>query len=575
MADKIDISLIDTPENRNTLRKYLLKDLIKMGMPTDKAIKRVRQLMRDNEENLFGKGGLAYSLGKRSIHFFCNYFLQDTFIPKPNNAARKLATVHYEIWDTLEDLFIHDNFDKLELVMPRGAAKTTVCDFALSVWAHCYQISTYTLVAGRTEQDAVEFIRDSRRAFEENPYIRYAFGELIDSKFTVNRLELELANYTKIQAISSTSSPRGKKFNGERPTLLIADDYQSKADVITQEARDKKYSTWVEDSYYAGDKPVFRNGKKIKMGTKYIVLGTILHKDCFISRLLKDKTYNHIVKKAILVEDVDKLFSEGLWAKFKKIYFNSHDPLAIENAKEFYFQNEQEMSFPVLWEDKYDCLTMAIDYYSNPTAFKQEMQNDASKIGDKAFHKINTEPRELIEQQTFVKTMLCCDPAVETKEHNDYTALLVGSVTPNTFRWIRKGIVERLEYEDYIKKVIELLHEYPDISTIWIEKNTFNGVDVRDIRKMIDNDPLLKKRYIEILNERQNKNKEAKIRAISQKVDSGFFTFAEEDKDFTDQILSYEGERYTKHDDAPDLTAEFDRLIDEIIVDRTIRFFDW
>jgi predicted phage terminase large subunit-like protein len=560
---KQQIDLINTKENRQLLYKYLSK-----FYGSDKA----KELMKKYNDNLFGKNGLAYSLGKRSIEYFCQHFLQDTFVPKPDNKARKLAPIHYSIWNNLEDMFLKDSFDKLELIMPRGAAKTTVCDFALSVWAHCYKYSIYTLVAGKTEQDSIEFIRETRRAFEENVYIKFTFGELIDTRnYTVNKLELELSNSTKIQAISSSSSMRGKKFNGNRPSLIIADDYQSKTDVITQDARDKKYDTWQQDSIYAGDKAVYRDGKKVKMASKFIVLGTILHRDCFISRLLKDHSYKHIMEKAILVEDVDQLFNSGLWEEFKKIYFNSKDELAQEHGREFYFNHEDEMKYPVLWEDKYDPLDLALDYYSDPQAFKQEMQNDASKIGEKAFHQISSIPREEIEKESFVSTILCCDPAVETKANNDYTALLVGAKTTNNFRWVRKGIIRRFNFDEYINKVIELLKEYEEIGTIWIEKNTFNGADAREIQNRIGKDPNLKSRRINIVNERQNKNKEAKIRAISGKVDSGFIVFAEEDKEFTDQILAYEGEKFSLHDDAPDITAEFDRLIDEINIPKEIK----
>ena len=520
---------------------------------------------KENHDYLFGANSLSYHLGERNIEWFSVYFLQDTFIPKPTNQARKLAPIHYEIWRELQSMFVDDTIDKLELVLPRGHAKTTVCDFAISVWSHCYQKSKYTLVAGKTEQDAVEFIRETRYALEENPYIIHAFGELINAKkHVVNKLELELTNKTKIQAISSTSSLRGKKFYGSRPSLIIADDYQGKSDVITQEARDKKYDTWQQDAQYAGDKAVYRDGKKIKSGTKFIVLGTILHRDCFISRLLKDKSYKHVVRKAVEVDNVDELFNSGHWAEFKKIYFDAKlsDPFSL--AKEYYYQHEQEMQFPLLWSEKNTCLDLAIDYYSNPQAFKQEMQNDASKIGERAFHQIKTISREEIEQQEFVSTILCCDPAVETGKHNDYTALLVGSKTPNEFRWIRKGLLLKVKFDEYIDNVINLLKEYSDISHLWVEKNTYNGADVREMEKRIASDEELRKRSITILNERQNKNKENKIRAISAKVDSGFFIFPEEDMEFTDQILNYEGEGYSLHDDAPDVTAEFDRLIDEI-----------
>jgi predicted phage terminase large subunit-like protein len=246
----------------------------------------------------------------------------------------------------------------------------------------------------------------------------------------------------------------------------------------------------------------------------------------------------------------------------------------VAESKEFYYQHEKEMQFPVLWKDKWNCLELAIDYYSDPQAFKQEMQNDASKIGEKAFHQATTKSEEEIESNEFTKTILCCDPAVETGVRNDFTAIVVGSKTPNNFRWVRKGIVEKLKFDEYIDKVIELLQDYSDIDTIWIEKNTYNGTDKREIEKRIQADFTLKNRRINIVNERQFKNKEAKIRAISSKVDSGFIIFNEEDTDFINQVLDYEGEGYSLHDDAPDILAEFDRLIDELEENRMIELFD-
>ena len=68
--------------------------------------------------NLWGRDGLAYIIGRVSLPFFCQYFLQDTFRPKADNAARGLAPLHFEIWGALDDMFVKDQFDKLELVMP-------------------------------------------------------------------------------------------------------------------------------------------------------------------------------------------------------------------------------------------------------------------------------------------------------------------------------------------------------------------------------------------------------------------------------------------------------------------------
>lgn len=431
-------------------------------------------MILENSNNLWGEKGLAHQLGEFDFEFFCKYYLQDTFIPKENNTARVLSKSHYDLWEQIEQMFIHDEFDKLELIAPRGWAKTTVLDFALSMWVHCYKKSVYTLVCGRTEADAMEFIAQMRINFEDNKYIIESFGNLLDSRnFTVNKLELELCNHTKIHAISSTSSMRGKKYNGHRPSVIIADDYQGAGDVITQEARDKKFNTWEEDSKFAGDKAVYRNGKKIKPATKFIVLGTILHSDCFMSRLYKKNEYKKI-KHRVCNFDVDEYFNTGLWLEFKTIYFNHKlsDPVAA--AMEFYYQNEDKMQYETIWPDKFDCLSTAIDYFENPVAFKQELQNDAENIGEKWFKSIRTVPRIEIEEESFSKTMLLVDPASTSGKKSDYSAFLVGSTANNGFyyaRWAELAKINaRTDFDKYINHMIDLLIMYTDITHVYIEK---------------------------------------------------------------------------------------------------------
>lgn len=560
----------EASENRKLLYKYLKKQY---------GEEKAKELIKQNKEHLFDYHGLAWALGKRSIEFFCLYFLQDTFVPKPNNAARQLAPVHYELWQEAEKMFLKDEYDKLELILPRGSAKTTIFDFAISVWLHSYGISPYTLVCGKTEQDAIEFIAVTKQAFTENEYIKRAFGELIDEKrFTVNKLEIELTNRTKIQAISSTSSIRGKKYGNYRPAVVIADDYQGKSDIITEEAREKKYRTWMDDAKFAGDEAVYRNGKKIKMATKFIVLGTILHRDCFMSRLMQNKEYKHILRRAVLVDDVDELFNSGLWAEFKKIYFDDslQDPEAA--AREFYFQHEDKMQFPVLWPDKWNCCDLAINYYNDSISFKQELQNDASKIGEKWFKSIRLQSPEEIEKHNFIKTMLCVDPASTAGTSSDYCAFLVGSLADNGFKYCRKAelakINARKDFDKYLNHIIELLKDFEDITHLYIEKNTFNGADANRIENMIAADPMLSHRDIKIINEMQKKNKDDKIATIVSDVNNGAIIFNAQDKEFIEQIKEFAGQDYTLHDDAADITAEFANRIEQIEVIRPLKFFD-
>jgi hypothetical protein len=552
-------------ENRKLLYKYLSELYDKQT---------AKDLMHKYKTHLFDYHGLAWSVGKRSLEFFCMYFLQDVFLPKPDNAARKLAPVHYEMWHEAEKMFIKDEFDKLAMAEPRGCAKTTVFDTGVSIWLHCYGISCYTIVIGKVEQDSIDFIAADRQIFEENKYIKQAFGELLDSKnYTVNKLELELTNGTKIQALSSTSSIRGKKYGIHRPSVIISDDSQGQSDIITQEARDKKYNTWAQDTEYAGDKAVYRDGIKTKMATKFIVLGTILHRDCFMSRVLKNPQYKHILRRAVDF-DVDNYFNKGLWEKFKKIYQNDKLPDPKAYATEFYFQHEKEMKFNTIWADKFNCVDLAIDYYTNPISFKQEMMNDASKIGEKWFKSIATQTPEEIEEHNFEKTMLIADPASSVDKKADYSAFAVGSVADNGFRYIRKGIIERLGFDDFCKKIIELFKKYPDITHIDIEKNLYMGADISKIKELIAKDPDLKYRDVTFINEMQKKNKDEKISTIIGAVNNGQIIFNADDKEPIQQILDFCGQDFSLHDDFPDVVSQFDIDVKNIEVIQKVELFD-
>jgi hypothetical protein len=495
-------------------------------------------------------------------------------VPKPGNTARELASLHLEVWDELDKMFLQDEYDKIEVAWPRGCAKTTVLDFALTVWLHCYKKSKYTLVAGKTESDSVAFIAQARQAFEENQYILAGFGRLIKAQeYTVNKLELELVNKTKIEAISSTSSMRGKKYAGTRPAAIIADDYQGRNDVITEESRTKKYNTWVEDSGYAGDKAVFRDGVKIKPATKFIVLGTILHRSCLMSRLLENKDYKHILKKVVDF-DVDEYFHMGLWEVFYKIYFDDKLKDSVSDAKEFYYQHESEMQYKTIWPDKYLCDSLAEDYFNNPIAFKQEMMNDASRIGEKWFKSMRTQSAEEIEEHTFEKTILVCDPASSVSIKSDFTALCVGSIADNGFTYVRKGIIAKLGFDDFCANVVRLLVTYPDITHCSIEKNLYSGADVLKIKELITKEPELKNRDIEFINKMAHVNKDEKISTIIQGVNTGQIIFNEEDTQATDQIMDFSGQLFSEHDDFPDCVSQMMIDIKEIEVVYQVEFMD-
>lgn len=542
-------------------------------MSHEQATKFVDEMVHKYRKNLFGKNSLAYSLGKRSITFFCLYYLQDFFIPKEDNDARPLAPVHFEVWEVLEDIFIYHKHDKQQFILPRGSAKTTIVDMALSTWLHCYRNSIYTVVLANREIDAVNFVEQTKIALQ-TPYIKNTFGELVNSKKrTVNKLELELDNDTKIAAYSSGSSVRGTAYTSargrSRVTCFIADDYISEADILTDESKEKKYQKWLKEVEEGGDSAVYRNGKLVKPATKFIVLGTPLAKDDFIDQISNNPSYKTF-HRSVVDFDVDKYFEDHkYWQEFKKIFFDPNRKDSLFEAKQFYNNNYKYMVFPTIWE-RYDCCELAEKYFTKRLAFMQELMCNVEAIGDKWFKSNRTMSKEEIEVHTLTKTMLAIDTAgvkSKDKKRSDYFAFVVGSLADNGFKYVRNGHLRKFdEFSEYTNHVIELLKQHKEITHVYIEKNTYNGLDVDAIENEMENHPKLMRRNITFINEMQRKNKDDKISTIVSDVNNGRIIFCKErvEEQFLQQVMDFSGQQFSLHDDAADTLAEFANRIDEI-----------
>lgn len=562
-----NLELTENQYNTYILNKYLTK-----YYGQDKAIETIK-----NNVNKLDR--IAYALGKKDLSFFCLYYLQDIFVVKDTNEARQLSNSHYEMWNILNKTFIEDEIDKLNIICPRGFAKTTVADLALSVWLICYEKSKFILLGAKKDDDASQFIDSIKKVFKENTKIIDEFGMLIDNRrFKVNANEIEFTNGTYIRAVGSSSSVRGANFKGIRPTTVIADDYQDEKDILTDDSREKKFNRWSKEIEKVGDTAVYRNGKKVKSATKIISIGTVLHNDCLISRLARNKDYYTVLKRAVILENdmtIDDIFDSDLWLECKKLYFNDKDINAKFTAREFYLNNIDSMKYPILWEEKWDFFNdIAVAYWENRQAFMSEMMNDASSIGEKWFKSIRTQSVEEIEEHNFIKTMLCIDPASTQTKRSDFTAMIVGSLADNNFKYIRNMVLDKFSFNQYCEKVIEILKEYKEIEHVYIEKNTFQGADVNKIKELIEKEDSLSKRNIVFINEMQRKNKDEKISTIIDNVNNGQIIFANNNKEFTEQILEFQGQRYTLHDDAIDIVAEFSNRIDKIENISKVTFLD-
>ncbi len=534
---KIAKSNINTDKNIKLLFKYLKKHYSK-----DKAT----QLMLDNGENLFTLHGLAWSLGKMDLEFFCMYFLQNIYTGDDKAA---LAEIHYEMWQEVQNMILKKTHDKQCYILPRGLGKSTVITLAVAIWCAVYKFKSFTVIASSIGDTSESFIRNIRMSVEDNIYIDSAFGNLFNPKVCIcNSEKIEFTNKTMIQSVSAASSLRGKSYNNKRIEFALLDDYQKADELTSDEQRERKWKRFSDDINYAMQKD----------NSSIIALGTLQCKNDFYDRLRDAPTWKTRQEKAVLIENIDEYFNSGLWAEFKTILLDKNNEFRLDDAKEFYYQNTEQMQFPMLWQSYWSCLDMAISYYENPVSFNQEMQGDINNIGIKKFNTILTESAAQIENHTFKKTILSIDPAgtnrVGTKR--DFYAFIVLSQAENDIKYARKSLLKDFEMDDYIKLTIELLKKYEDISHLSIEKNVYSGADAIRIQEIINKDNELRHRNITIINKTRTSNKDNRINSIVGDVNMGRVIFNEDDTEAIEQLHDFCGCKFSLHDDFPDCLAD-------------------
>ena len=510
-----------------------------------------------NQNSLFKYHGLAWALGKDNFKYFCEIFLHD-FLFDYSGDHIPLSQKHYDIWQELHTTLHKRNNTRDVFIFPREFSKTSAITIPFAIYAALYAIAKDIVILSSTVPRAKEFLSTIKHQIEGNNLITSCFGEIKNKKLLYNTEEIELdikPDIIKIKCASGNTSLRGENNRGIRIQLLILDDSQDPEKLETDEQCRKLVNRIQGDALKALD----NNHNHV------IAVGTVYRKGDLYDTLIHSPVWRLHKEKLIQLDDVDYYFqSNQYWQEFRRILSSkSTNENAIYDAEEYYYQNKEKMDFPVIWEN-YQCLTMAKEYFENPVLFKRERQCDIDNLGEKRITRISSLPAKDIESLEFTNTVLAVDPASTTNKKSDFSAFSVLSDTDNHIKYSRKLIIERLEFNDYINKIIDLLLAYPDIETISIEKQTYSGADVVKLREKIQQIPLLVNRPLNIINKARTKNKDSRIDTIIPDINMGRIIFNEEDTAAIDQISGFAGCAFTAHDDAIDALTESCQIVVEL-----------
>lgn len=541
-------------EDEIKYKVYLLNKYLTKHYGKEKAI----ALLKKNNSNL---NKLAKALGKIDIAFFGEYYLTKFIVQNSDNPdIRPLSKTHYEIFEELNQIFVHNRNDKEEFILPRGMGKSLTINKLLSCWVHCYVKGRYTIVIGKTEKDSTDFIFDTKQMLNSKS-IEESFGKLVDGKNrTVNKLELELTNNSKLSAFGAGTSVRGTTYGCLegifRPYLIICDDYINSNDILTDNAKEKVINSYYNEILEVGDK-----------GSKFLMIGTPLAQDDLINTIKNDAEFR-VFHRSVLKFDADDYFSENkYWQQYKRILLNSKNEDRLIDAENYYQENIDNMQYERLWNGKWSCTDLANKYFTKRLSFMQELMCDCDNVGDIWIKYMAKMKAEEIEGREFEKTVLTIDQGASNTHKSDYTAITILSKS-NGFYLIREGQLykfdSKTEFDKYIDSVIFMLKKWKQITHVFLEKNVYKGVDATRIEEKIAEDKELYTRGIIVETRYNTTNKDQRIMTITDKINSGQIIFNESNKEYNEQVFDFKGQKYSRNDDAIDSLEMAVNTIDTI-----------
>lgn len=126
----------------------------------------------------------------------------------------------------------------------RGLAKSVTTDILIPFWLWLRGEQVYMVVIGNSEKKAIQLLADIRAEFEMNPRIIADFGAQKTQGSWEEGFFVTKSGFIG-QALGTGQNVRGLRVKGQRPTLIIPDDIETK-DTIKNEKRQDEIVTWIE-----------------------------------------------------------------------------------------------------------------------------------------------------------------------------------------------------------------------------------------------------------------------------------------------------------------------------------------
>jgi len=312
------------------------------------------------------------------------------------------------------------------MAAPRGSAKSTAITLAYTLANVLFRIKDYVLIVSDTEGQATQFLNNIKVELMENELIRTEFGIEKFNKDTETDVIVRTkdGHQFRLMAKGSEQKVRGLNWRNKRPNLVIGDDLENDEICMNPERREK-FRNWF-------------NNALLPCGSDtctYRIVGTILHLDSMLNRLLNNRA----------------------WSSLR---FAAHN-------KDF---------TDLLWPEKYDEarlreIRLGYEEDGNIEGYAQEYLNNPIPEGATFFREQDFIPMDTEDYSSHKKYFAAADFAISEKEKADYTVIVVAGMDENGVIHIVDTRRGRWDADEIINELISVQKRYdPEIFTFETEK---------------------------------------------------------------------------------------------------------